>query len=135
HLSLEIDGQLVRNIDCANPDDPANTTLAQIIAYLNNAFGRPVAGEQEGRLLLISPSTGAASHIVLHQADAADARTALFGTAPQLAIGEPRTPAVLTGAIPLNRPVDLSKRPIIRLRVDDGDVVDINCAGETPAKT
>jgi hypothetical protein len=140
HLSLEIDGQLVADIDCAGAD-PTHTSLAEIIARINAAAGAilrgrpPVAGQSDGRLVILSPTTGGGSSVVLRQSSAADARPKLLGDAPTVALGQPGQPAVLTGQAKLSRPVDLSQRPVIRLRVDGGGAQDIECTGERPDRT
>jgi hypothetical protein len=50
-------------------------------------------------------------------------------------IGLAGQPAVLQGILSLNRPVDLSGRSQLLLRVDGGEAREIDCRGETPART
>jgi hypothetical protein len=89
----------------------------------------------DGRLVIVSPTSGSASSVVLRASSAADARQKVLGGAPTVAIGQPAQPAVLEGKSKLNRPVDLGARSIIRLQVDDGQVQDIDCRGEDPTST
>ena len=143
HLLLEIDGKRLPDIDCAAgaPAGPALAAvlLPQIIAAINTVaqktLGKPVAGQSDGRLVILSPTAGAGSVVVLHASSLADARNTVLGTAPTMALGEPGLPAVLAGWVRLNRPVNLSRRAVIRLRVDGGDPQEVVCAGEDPAKT
>ncbi|MGD2076747.1 MAG: hypothetical protein PVH18_00040 [Chloroflexota bacterium] len=134
HLSLEVDGQLFANIDCGAGDEES-TTLNNIVQRINSAVGQAVAGQTDGKLVIISPGSGATSSVVLHESTAADARQKLLGDAPNFVIGEAGQPAILQGSQQLRRPVDLSRRSIITLRIDDGELREINCAGEDPAKT
>ncbi len=138
HLSLVIDGQLLADIDCAG-GNPAQTNLSEIVQAINAAsqaaFQQDVAGLSDGHLLIQSPGSGSDSSVVLSQSSAADARQALLGDAPTVALGQAGQPAVLTGQTKLTRPLDLSQRAVIRLRVDDDDPHDIDCAGGDPAET
>jgi hypothetical protein len=134
HLSLEIDGELVADVDCAGKDT-GPTALADLVKRINARAGRPVAGELEGKLAILSPSRGAGSSVVLRVSHAADARAALMGDAPAEALGAAGTPAELRGTARLTRPVDLSRRSLIRLRLDGGETHEIDCAGETPGRT
>jgi len=134
HLSLEIDGQLIADIDCAGAAS-ATTTLAEIISRINAAAKQTVAGEQEGMLFIISPTTGAGSSVTLKQSTKADARQRLLGDTPSVVLGQPGQAAVLVGTTKLSRPIDLSQRAMIQLRVDNGEVREITCSGENPART
>ncbi len=134
HLTLEIDGQKIGDIDCATTDrDP--TSLVDIIGQINNAAKAGVAGAFEGKLRIRSRTTGGRSAVVLGESAAADARRSLLGDAPAVALGKPGQPAVLTGHTALNRPADLSRRSVIRLAVDGGEPRDIDGAGERPERT
>lgn len=140
HLLLEVDGRLLSDIDCASgAHNAAAVTLAELITAINaiaqKALGKPVAGQSDGRLVILSPTAGAGSTVVLRASSLADARAKVLGTAPTLALGKPGQSAVLTGRAKLSRPVDLSRRNVIRLSVDGGESQDIICAGEVPAKT
>lgn len=99
-------------------------------------FKKPVAGlTPDDRLFIQSPTSGRGSSVVLRQSSAADARQKLFGDAPLSTIGAPGIAAVLQGAARLTRPVDLSQRALITLRVDGGEAHTIDCAGEQAART
>jgi hypothetical protein len=141
HLSLEVDGKLIADIDCAEKEaDTSQVSLAAILAHINKAahkvVGSDIAGKDtDGHLFLASPSQGAGSSVRLLQSTAADARSRVLGDVPAVTLGTPGTPAQLTGEVKLRRPVDLSRRSLIRLRVDGGDLREINLAGENPQKT
>ncbi|HWQ15750.1 MAG TPA: hypothetical protein VNL77_23315, partial [Roseiflexaceae bacterium] len=134
HLSLEIDGQLIADIDCAGKDT-GPTTLADLKQRIDAAAGRPVTGELDGKLVILSPTRGAGSSVALRISTAADARSRLLGDAPLTALGAPGRPAELRGAVSLNRPLDLRVRSRIRLRLDGGEIYEIDCAGERPERT
>jgi hypothetical protein len=142
HLSLEIDGKPLTDVDCAllhrGAPQPV-TSLAHVVAQINaaaqKALGKDVAGVNEGRLVITSPTPGGDSSVKLDQSSAADARVKLLGGAPALALGEEGDPAIITGAAKPTRPLDLSKRSRVILRVDGGEAREIDCAGEKPERT
>lgn len=154
HLSLEVDGTLVADIDCAGRDT-GPSQLANIMARINTALNlqlnpafknarneaerqqarKEYVGQVDGRLFVQSATVGAASAVVLRQSSAADARRQVLGDAPAEAYGKAGQPAVLTGNARLSRPLDLGKRSLIKLRVDEGEIRTIDCAGTNPART
>ena len=139
HLSLEVDGELIADIDCArdsdfDKDDPGPTSLTDLIRRIERR--KPgIVSQVDGRLVIISPSQGAGSSVALRVSYAADARTRLLGDAPLTALGKAGLPAELHGTVALSRPLDLSTRALITLQVDDGKPRAIDCAGEVPART
>ncbi|RIK44200.1 MAG: hypothetical protein DCC55_03150 [Chloroflexi bacterium] len=134
YLRLQIDNTTVAEIDCAGPA-PGHTTLDQIVAAINNALGDTVASHDGRFLELTSPTTGAASMVSLQQAAAQDARVRLFGAASMVALGQDDQPARAVSRRDLGRGVDLSQRSVLRISVDGGTALTIDCAGENPANT
>ncbi|MFQ3664127.1 MAG: hypothetical protein SNJ69_17265, partial [Chloroflexaceae bacterium] len=133
HLSLEVDGELIADIDCAEAD-AGPTSLADLIRRIERR--KPgIVSQVDGRLVIISPSQGAGSMVALRVSYAADARARLLGDAPPTALGKAGLPAELQGTVALTRPVDLSQRARITLQVDGGKPRTIDCAGEIAART
>ena len=134
YLRLAIDGSLLAEIDCAGPD-PAHTTLDQIRDAINAALGAAVASH-DGRLLtLTSPTKGFQGVVSLLDAAAQDARLRLFGAASPFQLGADARPARLTGSRNLSDGVDLRERSRLRVRLDGGPAVTVDCAGPTPETT
>ncbi len=119
YLRIEIDNTHLEEIDCAGTD-AAHTTLGQIRDKINKAFpGLSVADHDGARLILTSPTKGSASCVSVRSLQAQrDAQ-----------------PARADSARDLRGRIDLSERANIRLQIDRGTPVDINCAGLEPDKT
>ncbi|WP_305041911.1 hypothetical protein [Geoalkalibacter sp.] len=135
-LRLGIDGRPSQDLDCAAAAaDPSAATLDDIIAALNSQTGTTLAASEGSRLVLTSPTSGAASRLVLGTALAGDAALKLFGAASNEARGSAPQPAVLTGEVDLLAGVDLSRRGLLRLALDGARPVDIDIAGAAPGRT
>lgn len=150
HLSLAIDGQAVNDIDCAGRDQGL-TSPRDLLIRINDAINNQInetyrrthreadkvsfVGAPGGMLLIQSPTSGVGSAVVLGVSSAADAAPRLLAAAPRVAIGAAGQPATLSGEIRLNRPVDLGRRSVVRLRVDGGEIRDVDCSGERPDRT
>ncbi len=134
HLALD-DGELTE-IDCAAlAADASQTSLAEIVAAIDETLGEAVAGEEEGRLTLTAAGTGPSSRIRLERVRAGDAREVLFGPVAELTTGSAPLPAVVTGEVEIPGSADLSRRSRLSLAVDGAAAVHIDVAGATPAET
>lgn len=130
-LRLGVDG-VVSEIDAGSEaEDRAAASPSEIVAGLNTAVGSPVAALEEDRLVITSPTAGFESRVALERSAAGDARFALFGDAATSTRGSDPAPAVLEGEIQLTGAVDLSRRRLLRLRLD-GSTLDVDVAGAAP---
>jgi len=134
YLRIAIDGTLVAEIDCGDSGAP-HRTLDQIRDALNAALGSGIAAHDGHFLALTSPTTGFKSTVSLLDAAAQDARARLFGTVSPFQLGADARPARLTGLRDLAAGVDLAERSRLRVRLDGGPAVTVDCAGPTPEAT
>jgi len=135
-LALAIDSSEIVGVDCAaNAADPAAVDPQAVVDAINAAMGNPVAVLEAGRLVLRSTSTGPESRVTLgaHRSD--DASAHLLGPVEKRAFGMAAAPATITGEIALTRPINLSERQLLRVRVNQALPVDIPVAGPVPAFT
>ncbi|PUB12423.1 hypothetical protein [Yoonia sediminilitoris] len=134
-VRLAIDGGTPVDIDCAGPR-PRTTTAEEVISNLNSAVGTEIATlSNDGKLLLTSPTQGAQSQLSLSMPQAADALGTLTGAAPQTIQGRAAQQVSFTGTADLSAGIDLSAAAHLRLAIDAGDAVEIDCAGPDPAAT
>lgn len=134
-LRLGVNGSPLVDVDCADPADPAHTSLETIVTAINTTIDKPVAVVEEGRLLLRSPTTGFASRLTVAPYTSGDARSLVLGNVPDETAGQAPGPAMITGTVDLLAPVNLAERSLLRLAVDGGRPLDIDVAGITPGKT
>jgi hypothetical protein len=134
YLRLLIDGSHLAEIDCAG-SDAAATTLDEIVTAINAAIGVNVASHDGHFLTLASPTTGFNSSIAFHPPASQDAFQRLFGPVPVFHLGRDARPAEATGTRDLSRGVELSSRASVRIRIDNGPAITVNCAGSEPART
>lgn len=134
YLRVALDGHPAVDIDCAGPR-PRNTTLQEVITAINGALGPGVAQASGDRLRLVSPNAGAQSRIALETPLAADAQPRLLGTGPQTANGSAARQVSFVGTRDLSAGVDLTAAAHLRLAIDGGAPVDIDCRGFDPAAT
>jgi hypothetical protein len=136
-LRLGVDGKPPVDVDCLLPSaaDETAVTLPEIVAAINDALKATVASHDDTFLTLTSPTMGQAGRITLAEHSSGDAREALFGSVPDEISGVDPLPAVIEGQANLLTPVDLSRRPQIRLAVDEDIPVDIDVSGDFPATT
>ncbi|MEO1091398.1 MAG: hypothetical protein AAFX81_12225 [Pseudomonadota bacterium] len=134
HIGISIDGAQTVDVDCAGPR-PRATTLQEAADNINAALGAEVAAAEGEFLALTSPTTGSASRILLSAPRATDAARLLLGTGEAQIRGSDATRPSFLGLADLSAGVDLSTDAFLRLAVDDGAPVDIDCAGPEPAVT
>ncbi|MDO3379159.1 hypothetical protein [Geoalkalibacter halelectricus] len=125
NLALRIDGGAPMIINCAGPD-PARTLLPEVVAAINTALGQEVASHNSRRLILASPTSGAAASLEIAQADAGDASEVLLGLKPRLFQGQGARQAQIIGRVELSAGVDLAALHQLHLAVDDAPPVLIN---------
>jgi hypothetical protein len=136
YLLVALDAGPAVDVDCAaRAADAGAASPAEVVDALDAALGAGVAGVDDGRLTLTSPTVGPESRVALERRPGSDARAALFGNAPPVAGGSPALPATIVGTPSLLLPVDLSRRGVLRLAVDGGPPVDVDVAGPVPGKT
>jgi hypothetical protein len=134
-LRIRVDGGPPVTIDLSAAAADAAAVTGPEVASAVNVASDAVAVVDGDRLRLRSPRTGSASRLELLHSDVGDARRALLGDVPSIAVGCAPEPAVLEGEADLLRPVDLEGRPTLRLAIDGGPPVDIDVAGATPSAT
>lgn len=134
YLRLLVDGTHLAEVDCAG-GTPGVKTLDQIKQAINDALGVTVASHDGHLLTLTSPTTGFSSSIAFQSPAAQDAKERLFGPVGPFHAGHDARAAEVVGVNDLSRGVDLSVRSQVRLKVDDGSSVTVECAGENPART
>ena len=135
YIRLSLDGSSLAEIDCAG-SAPAQTTLDQIRDAINSALdGTDVASHDGHFLTLTSHTVGFESSVGFQPPASQDARAALFGPVDTFYLGQDAQPARFTGASDLSNGVDLSDRSKIRVSVNGGAGVTIDCAGVDPANT
>lgn len=135
YLRLEVDRSQTVEIDCANPDNPAQTTPAQVQAAINVAVGTEIASLNAGRLILTSPTVGFNSSIALQRPAAQEATDVLLGVSDRFFLGRDAQPAQIRSRQDLSGGVDLSRHSQLRFRVDNGSSLTVDGAGDNPANT
>ncbi|MCB0143492.1 MAG: hypothetical protein KDE50_26595, partial [Caldilineaceae bacterium] len=136
-LRIGVDGKAPIDVDCAASADPKKldaVPLSDIENAIDTQLNANVAALVEGKLVLISPTVGKSSRIVVEAHTSGDAAPLLLGSPPAVTTGQDATPAIITGA-DLLTPVDLRQRSLLRLGVDDARPVDIDIAGFAPQVT
>jgi len=107
---------------------PANSKLNEIITAINVALGATIATSDGKRLILTSPTVGINSRLEFATPSGSDATARLFGiTAPRSYHGSDPTPARVVGTRALGAPVDLTTVRFLRIAVDGGAPVDVDC--------
>ncbi len=133
-LRIAVDGDLVAEVDCADPTDPAHTDLDRVREALDAAL--PGVAAHDGQfLLLTSLTTGATSSVVIQSAAAQDAAGALLGSAPRFGLGRDAARARIAGTRDLFGGVDLRESSVLRIGVDGAAPVPVDCAGTDPERT
>ncbi len=131
-LAIAIDGGAAQEVLVAGRR-PRATTLAEVVAAIDGAFGQDTARANGGRLSLVSPTAGSASRVTLTPPAPEDALAAA-GLAPGTVRGRDGDQVSLLGTRDLAGGADLSGGGALRLRVD-GTEHEVDCAGADPAHT
>jgi hypothetical protein len=134
YLRLLIDDELAE-VDCGG-DNPANRTISDVVAAINDAFKEPVASTEGHFLKLQSGIIGTVSRIEFQSPAAQDAKEFLFGPIDPICLGQDANAASVSAGIWIpGETYDLSKHRTLRLAVDDAPPIGINCAGKVPSAT
>lgn len=133
-LRIAVDGSQVREVDCAGVA-PAATTLDEIRAALNAAFGFTIASHDGHFLTLSSDSFGGGATLAFEEPAAGNARERLFGTVPTFHTGRDAEPARFTGTRDVSRGIDLALDSQIVMGIDGQAPVTVDCAGANPSHT
>lgn len=136
-LRLSVNGGAARDIKCAaQAATPGAATLSEIVNSVNAAVPGTASASVDGKhLVLTSPTAGFASSLQLATRPAGDASQKIFGTLDPTEQGQDAGPAIIIGTAAMTRPVDLSKRRIVRLVVSGNRPVDIDVAVKSPNAT
>ncbi|HYW53648.1 MAG TPA: hypothetical protein VE826_06755 [Dongiaceae bacterium] len=149
-LEICLDGAPARTVDLHSAehfDRKKKSRLAapqDVCNAINAVFGTTVATTDGQRIVLTSPTLGAASAIAVLPDDVTrerrfvtrafitdDAAPKLFGVPRGLAEGIAATAAVVTGTKDLSRGTDLTAAAALRIAVDGGPFVDVDCAAKS----
>jgi hypothetical protein len=134
-VKLAIDGATAVEVSCAG-EDPAHTVSAEIVGRLNAALGGSFASTDGTHLRLNSAVAGSGGGIAFLAPSAGDATRSIFGVAAGRAYhGGDAVSAMLVGARELPATLDLSATPFLRLAIDGGTPVRIDCRGANPSQT
>jgi hypothetical protein len=146
-ISLAVDGAPAVEIDLrAAADDHARVTPEELRDAVNLRLGRPaddpVATTDGAHLILVSPTEGAGGSLqvaplvqtrrrrfVTRARVTDDAATRVLGYTARRAVGQSAEAARIVGTVDLAAGADLRVDRYLRLRVDGGDAVEVNCAG------
>lgn len=122
--------------------------LSELVKAINLAVKKPVASDDTQHLILSSPTTGKTSRIDIKPLTVThyrrfvtrafitdDAAPTVFGFFAKTVHGTAATTAHVIGTPDLSRGIDLRKARFLRLAVDDGAAIDIDCAGTRPRAT
>ncbi len=134
YLRLGIDARPPVDIDCRGPR-PRATVIGEISTAVNAALGQTVASHDGKNLTLTSPTSGAASRIVIEPPQAEDALELLLGAPTGTYRGTESSGVSFVATIELSGGVDLSSAERIQLGIDGSPPVEISCAGANPAHT
>ncbi len=133
YLRIGVDGKQVAEIDCGDSSAPVRS-LDQIRDAINAAL--PGIASHDGKhLTLTSPTKGFQSTLSFQEPAAQDARARLFGPVSPIHLGADAVPARLAGTRDLSSGVDLAERSRLRVRLDGGPALTLDCAGPDPAAT
>ncbi|HEV7898297.1 MAG TPA: hypothetical protein VGP31_10690, partial [Planosporangium sp.] len=131
-LRLGVDGG--QPVDVTLADRAAARSLDDLVHAVNEAMGAPVAEAVAGRLVLSSPTVGAAGRLAIPDVDG-DAADAVLGLAPRAYRGSAARPARVVGTVHLGPTVDLHDERYLRVQIDGTHLAEVDCAGQDPAAT
>lgn len=133
-LRLKVDGTL-KEIDLSEGSAPDSTLSLSQIVYVINKPPRPTIASHDGRYLkLKSPTSGSTSKLEVVNGPN-DAAQALLGLPSRLYHGSSETAARYIGTPEIISPIDLSNDRYLRLEIDLGQPVELDCAGANPSQT
>lgn len=132
-LRMGVDGGAPVDIpfDEIKASDDEVLSLSRIVLHINAKLGVNIATHDGVRLVLTTVKRGAEAELVFEMPAGEDATPLLLGfAAPRAYTGAAATPGQVTGLQDLTGGVDLSVRYLLRLSIDGGAAVDIDCRAE-----
>ncbi|GAA1954100.1 hypothetical protein [Amycolatopsis minnesotensis] len=127
-LRIAVDGRGAVPVDLTDgAANPAAVTGAEIVRVLDAEFGTGSASLVDGRLRLVSLSSGTAARLLVADGDE-DAAGLVLGLRPRSYRGAAATRARVTGTADLSTPVDLTGSRYLRLAIDGTRLAEIDCA-------
>lgn len=125
-----------------------SVTLDDLVELINKSANENIAATDGTRLLLNSPSVGGASSLEINSLETTrrsrfvtratvtdEATSAIFGFTDLDARGAGATSARLSGDRDLSQTVDLTKKRLLRVKIDEYPATEIDCAGGRPRAT
>ncbi len=132
YLRLKIGDQAAVDIDCAGKR-PRATLIDEVVEKINTKLGMEIALHNDKNLVLISPSSGLESRIVIEPPQASDALNKLLGVEAGAVRGQDATKVIFTGAVDLSEGIELAAKAVIKLKLDSADSVQISLTEEEAA--
>ncbi|WP_020669592.1 hypothetical protein [Amycolatopsis nigrescens] len=127
-LRIALDGRGAVPVDLTDgAADPAAVTGAEIVRVLNAEFGSEFASLVDGRLRLVSESSGQDAGLLVADGRE-DGAGLVLGLRPRAYQGAAATRARVTGTVDLSTPVDLTGARYLRLVIDGSRLAEIDCA-------
>jgi hypothetical protein len=148
-VRIALDGGAPRDVDLrAHAAEAGAVTATELAQALDDAFGRPVAAVESGRLVMSSPTHGGAGSVALEPLDETlvrrfvtralvrgEAAEKLLGVLEAEASGTAPAAAVIEGQADLSHAVDLRESGYLGIAVDGGPAHDVSVAGVRPRAT
>jgi hypothetical protein len=134
-LYLQVDGAETQTVYLVPSGADPHVTLAQLVERINAVFqpliGHDVASTDGLHLLITSPSFGPSSRLEFEEGSG-EAGPLVMGLPPLTYFGQPAYAASITGSADLNGDLDLRATRYLRLAVDGGPAIEVDCGGATP---
>jgi hypothetical protein len=147
-LRLVVDGRALTINLRSHAANLRAATLREMADAVDAAAGADVGATDGRHLILLSASEGSGSNLVVQPLSDSrrdrfvsraiitdEAALPIFGFTRAVASGSDALNARLVGQVDLQRGVDLHQNRYLRLRIDGGDPVEIDCAGTRPRAT
>jgi|GEM_PF-1588891 len=139
-IKIGVGAQPPVDISCASASNPKHTSLGEIVSAINQQLGQKLGihtASHDGQHLILTSPAGADSRIEFAVPAGPDATTLIFGFKPPRTYhGSPATPARAIGLRDLSLPgADLSAAHFLRLAVNGGQPVDVDCAASATDPT
>ncbi len=135
-LYLQVDGAETQTVQLVPEGaDPHSVSLDQVIVQINSVFealiGAAVASAEGSRLKITSPASGVSSRLEFEEGPN-EAGDRLLGLPPLTYFGRPTRAASITGTADLSGDLNLIQERYLRLAVDGGQPIEVDCGGATP---
>lgn len=132
-LKIGIDGTAPFEFSVVEAD-PVHTSLSQIAVKINLAVGMGAATSNGKNIMLSSGARGSASTLEIDVPSLRDATATIFGIAGgRVYRGSDAQHAALTGLSDLSGSIDMRVNRFLRIAVDGGPPVDVDCAAKAAA--